>query len=109
MELPSDPRRWWYYPIVMPLKDGLGPASDEECDEITWEVWDQVCNSYGSFKCLPDALKMAIELNKTCVEKVINGEIYLVEEDYASFEEACRVREAVEVGNGYHKNHGRST
>lgn len=61
---PSDCRTWPYYPIVMPLKDGNGPASDAECDTITWEVWDRFCNSVGSFDHLPDAINDALRRNK---------------------------------------------
>jgi hypothetical protein len=55
---------WPFYPIVMPLKEGQGPASDAECDEITWEVWDRFCNSYGNFKYLPEAINESLKLTK---------------------------------------------
>lgn len=57
-------RTWPYYPIVMPLLEGQGPASDKECDEITWEVWDRFCISMNSFSNLPDAIDYAIMLNE---------------------------------------------
>lgn len=60
---PLDVRTWPYYPITLPLLVGQGPVSDKECDEITYEVWDQFCNSYGSFKYLPDAINEALNLN----------------------------------------------
>lgn len=62
--LPRGCRNRWYFPIVMPLKNGIGPASEKDCDEITWEVWDQVCDTYGSFKYLGDAIDKAEELNE---------------------------------------------
>lgn len=61
---PVDVRTWPYYAIVMPLKQGQGPASDEECDEITWEVWDHFCNSHSSHDNLPDAINEAMRLTK---------------------------------------------
>jgi hypothetical protein len=63
IDLPADVRNWYYYPIVIPLKNGQGPASDEECDQITWEVWDVLLNSHGSFDNLPDAINHAIKMN----------------------------------------------
>jgi hypothetical protein len=65
---PLDTRTWPYYPIIMPLKDGQGPASDEECDRITWEVWDRFYNSVGSFDYLPDAINDAMRRNKELLE-----------------------------------------
>lgn len=58
-------RKWFYYPIVMPLnKDGYGPATiGKDAVKIVFEVWDQACTSYGSFDFLPDAIDKAIELN----------------------------------------------
>ena len=61
---PTNVRTWPYYPITMPLKQGQGPASDEECDEITWEVWDHFCNSHSSHDNLPDAINEAMRLTK---------------------------------------------
>ena len=63
-ELEFDVRSWPYFPIVMPLKEGKGPATDIECDEITFEVWDNFYNSFGSFKYLPDAINEAMRLTK---------------------------------------------
>jgi len=61
----SDPTTWPFYTIVMPLTaEGYGPADLNECHELTWEVWDRFCNSYGSFKYLPEAIGHAIDLNK---------------------------------------------
>jgi len=59
---PLDVRTWPYYAITIPLLQGQGPASDSECDEITYAVWDVFCNSYGSYKCLPDAINQAMRL-----------------------------------------------
>jgi hypothetical protein len=61
---PLDTRTWPYYPIVMPLKDGLGPANAAECDKITWEVWDRFYNSVYSSEYLPHAINEAMRLNK---------------------------------------------
>lgn len=62
--IPLDVRRWYYYPIEMPLNsEGQGPASQEECTEITYEVWDVVFNSYSSHKNLPDAINEALRRN----------------------------------------------
>jgi len=67
--LPRGVRNRWYYVIVMPLdEDGNGPASDQECHKITWEVWDQVCETYGSFDYLPDAIDHAEKLNEEHLE-----------------------------------------
>lgn len=60
----DDCRTWPYFPIVMPLKGGNGPATDEECDKITWEVWDQMYNTYESFEYLPDAINKAMQMNR---------------------------------------------
>ena len=57
-----DVRTWPYYAITLPLLQGQGPASDSECDEITYEVWDHFCDSYGSYKYLPDAINEALRL-----------------------------------------------
>ena len=61
---PLSVRTWPFYPIVMPLKEGQGPATDQECDEITYEVWDHFCASHGSHKYLPDAINQAMALTK---------------------------------------------
>ena len=59
---PLDVRTWPYYTITIPLLRGDGPVSDCECDEITYAVWDVFCNSYGSYKNLPDAINEAMRL-----------------------------------------------
>ena len=59
---PSDCRTWPFFPIVMPTKDGRGPASDVECDQITWEVWDIVLRSHASFDNMPDAINLAMKM-----------------------------------------------
>ena len=61
---PFDVQTWPYYPIEMPLKEGQGPATYAECDQITYEVWDHFCNSHGSFEYLPDAINEAMRLSK---------------------------------------------
>jgi hypothetical protein len=57
-----DVRTWPYYTITMPLLEGQGPATNAECDQITYEVWDHFCNSYGNFEYLPDAINEAMRL-----------------------------------------------
>jgi hypothetical protein len=61
---PFDVHTWPYFPIEMPLKEGQGPATHAECDQITYEVWDYFYNSHGSFKHLPDAINEAMRLSK---------------------------------------------
>ena len=61
---PLNVRTWPYFPITMPLLNGKGPVADAECDEITWEVWDIFCNSYGTHANLPDAINQALQLTK---------------------------------------------
>ena len=65
--VPADARLRMYYPIVMPLNsDGIGPASEKlgEIRKLTWEVWDQFCDTFGSFDCLADAIMEAERLNR---------------------------------------------
>ncbi len=61
----EDCRKWFYYPIEMPLsKDGQGPATiGQDAEYITYEVWDVLFNTHGSFNNLPDAINEAIRLN----------------------------------------------
>jgi hypothetical protein len=61
---PLNVRTWPYYPITLPLLQGEGPVSEQDCDEITYEVWDQLCNSHGSYEYLPDAINEALRLTK---------------------------------------------
>jgi len=65
---PFDVRTWPYYPIEIPLKEGQGPATHAECDEITYAVWDHFCNSHGSYKCLPDAINEAMRLTHELIK-----------------------------------------
>lgn len=62
--IPEDVRERFYFTIVMPLKNGHGPASVEECDEITWEVWDQELTTHSSHKYLYSAIQETERLNK---------------------------------------------
>jgi hypothetical protein len=62
--IPEDVRERFYFTIVMPLKDGQGPVSDEECDEIVWEVWDQELTTHSFHKYLCDAIQHTEKLNK---------------------------------------------
>ncbi len=60
----TDPRTWPFFPIIMPLFDGKGPAM-VGFDEITFEVWDQFCiGTYFSTKYLPEAISHAMKMNK---------------------------------------------
>lgn len=58
-----DCREWWYYPVVMPLVGGNGPASVLEAEEITYEVWDKLLNTHGSYDNLYCAINEAMRLN----------------------------------------------
>lgn len=66
----NDIRKWWYYPICMPITcDGDGPATvGEDAESLTYEVWDQECTSHGSFPYLLDAVNEAMRL-----ERIRNG------------------------------------
>lgn len=35
----------------------------EDTFELMWEVWDQLCMSHGSHRCLLDAVEQAEKLN----------------------------------------------
>ena len=65
---PSDVRTWPFFPIIMPLKNGTGPATYEECDQITYEVWDLLFDTHGSFIYMPDAINKAMELSKRVLD-----------------------------------------
>lgn len=60
-----DVRKWFYYPIEMPLSaDGNGPAKvGTDAVNITYEVWDVLLNTHASFDNLPDAINEAMRLN----------------------------------------------
>ena len=81
VDLPDDVRKWWYFPIIVPLdEDGYGPEEDfTKVDKITFEVWDQNCESHGSFSVLPLAINKAMELNKRNCKKYKN---MLIPKDY---------------------------
>lgn len=64
-KLDPDMRKWFYYPIVMPInKEGHGPASEESGDiwKIKWEVWDQETITHGSYDYLFEAVNEAMRL-----------------------------------------------
>lgn len=64
-------RNRWYYVIVMPLSvlHNDGPADTTKMHtKLTWEVWDQVCESYGSYEYLSEAIDRAEELNEAHLE-----------------------------------------
>lgn len=60
-----DVRRWYFYPIEMPLtEDGQGPATvGIDAARLSYEVWDVCLNKHASFDNLPDAINEAIRLN----------------------------------------------
>lgn len=61
---PKNPRLRMYYPIVMPVNSqGQGPCPYDEIKILTWEVWDQLCMSYGSHEYLQDAIQQCEDLN----------------------------------------------
>ena len=62
---PLDIKTWYYYPIPMPLDEqGKGPVDIKNAHTVTYEVWDQVFDSYGTYKHLPEAVQRAIDLNR---------------------------------------------
>jgi len=64
-------RNRWYYVIVIPIsiEHNDGPADTERMPtRLTWEVWDQVCDTYGSFDYLSDAIDHAEKLNEEHLE-----------------------------------------
>ncbi len=71
IDLPTDVKQWFYFPIEMPLApSGMGPATIEEATSITYEVWDQYCDTHGSFEFLSDAINHAIKLNLERIDVV---------------------------------------
>lgn len=66
---PEDCNTWFYFPIIMPLVNGKGPATDKECDQITFEVWDRFCGTCGVFDYLSDAVNHAIKLNNALLKE----------------------------------------
>jgi hypothetical protein len=67
----SDCRKWWYFPIEMPLTpDGQGPAilGKDPIGSITYEVWDRLCCSWATFDNLPDAINDAMRRNAIMLE-----------------------------------------
>jgi len=73
----SDVRKWFYYPIQMPVnKDGQGPAPiGIDAVKIEYEVWDVLYNTHASFDNLPDAINEAIRLNAVLAENIKGDEI----------------------------------
>ena len=67
--IPTDPRTWPFFPIIMPTLKGKGPAKIDECDEVAFEVWDQHCLSSESFPYLCDAIAKAMILNRELFEE----------------------------------------
>lgn len=113
--VPADARLRMYYPIVMPLNsDGIGPASEKlgEIRKLTWEVWDQFCDTFGSFDCLTDAIMEAERLNrehysalhpKAVSAKAVTGAMvdagaHVLEDRFGMgqpWEELCEIADAV--------------
>lgn len=56
-----------FFHVEMPLDAcGRGPETDpSKIVVVTWEVWDQLYQSFGSFDTAADAQKYADELNET--------------------------------------------
>lgn len=65
LEQAGEPVADFYYPIEMPLTaDGQGPATvGKDAASMTYEVWDQFCDSHGRFDRLSDAIRRARQLN----------------------------------------------
>lgn len=62
--LPSDPRKWWYYPIEMPVNEqGHGPINIKSATQLRFEVWDRVFITQTTHEFLPDAIQEAIQRN----------------------------------------------
>ena len=61
--VPTDQKTWPYFPIIMPSLKGKGPVTPKECDDIAFEVWDQMGLSVDSFEFLCDANERAMTLN----------------------------------------------
>ena len=61
----TDVRKWFYFPIEMPLTaDGQGPATvGVDAATISYEVWDVLLNTHSSHNNLPDAINEAMRLN----------------------------------------------
>lgn len=65
MQLSTNCRDWWYYPIEMPIDiHGCGPATvGQDAVRISYEVWDAELRTHGSFDNLPDAINEAMRMN----------------------------------------------
>jgi hypothetical protein len=61
----TDVRKWFYFPIEMPLtSDGQGPATvGVDAVTISYEVWDVYLSTHSSHDNLPDAISEAMRLN----------------------------------------------
>ena len=72
----SDVRKWFYYPIEMPLTcDGQGPATvGVDAASISYEVWDILLNTHSSHDNLPDAINEAMRLNALLNENEMSDE-----------------------------------
>lgn len=67
--LQRDCRKRWYFVISVPYNaDGQGPVSYSECNVVRYEVWDQCCDTFGSFDYLPDAINYCEDLNEVYSE-----------------------------------------
>lgn len=62
----NDIRKWFYYPIVIPVTcNGDGPAVvGEDAEHLTFDVWDQLCCSHGTYDNLLDAVNEAMRLER---------------------------------------------
>jgi hypothetical protein len=64
---------WWHFPIEMPLDaNGDGPATvGVDAVKITYEVWDRLLVTHGSFDNLPDAIDAAMLMNETMAQDML--------------------------------------
>ena len=62
---PDNVRLRFYFliPVFLDAK-GKGPCKITEAHDIRYEVWDQVLDTHGSHKHLPDAWQQVEELNR---------------------------------------------
>lgn len=65
-KIPEDVRERFYFVIVMPVnKYGQGPEMNfKKVEKLTWEVWSQELDNFGSFDYLCQAIQRCEELNK---------------------------------------------
>jgi len=64
--LPTNMHDWSHFAIEMPInKHNQGPASvGVDAVLVKYEVWDQLCHSYGTFDTLGAAVNEAMKLTR---------------------------------------------